>query len=201
MARNWQYPRWRRLLMQSSMWLILGGTVGLAALLDRHQHAELRVTLDHPIQVGSIRLLLPAHWMLEFTDAGMLTATDTTTYPPQRTLDVTVAPPAEAGLIDDLLRKRNAGPAQTFPFGQGEQTMGTLYAWTQSIPIEDDGETGTLGNVLATAILRNGPEVTLRLKHEAASSESLDPEDDIDLVKRIAATVQLDPSDAPPPQD
>jgi hypothetical protein len=199
MARNWQYPRWRRLLMQSSMWLILGGTVGLAALLDRHQHDELRVTLDNPLQCGSIRLQLPAHWMFEFTENGMVTATESNTYPPQRSLEVTVAPPAEPGLIDQLLQKRDAGTAQPVTFGPAGTSMGHLYSW--AVSIEEDSEQGTLGQVIATGVLPSGPEVTLRLKHLAMPGESLDSDEDIDLVRRIAATVKIAPADEPPRQD
>jgi len=37
MARPWEYPRWRRVLMQVAMWVIFGGTLGLAQLVVRQR--------------------------------------------------------------------------------------------------------------------------------------------------------------------
>ena len=45
MARSWQYPRWRRYVMQAVMWLLLGATLALARL-DREATASL---LQHRI--------------------------------------------------------------------------------------------------------------------------------------------------------
>jgi hypothetical protein len=55
--------------------------------------------------------------------------------------------------------------------------------------------------VIATTVLPNGPEVTLRMEHLARDTQALDLDDDVDLVRRIAATVQIAPADAVPDQD
>jgi hypothetical protein len=200
MARNWQYPRWRRLLMQSAMWVILGATVGLAALLDRQKHIDNRPALAAPLQCGAIRLQVPLHWMIEFSAPGMVTATESGVYPPLHLLQVTVAPPAEQGLVDQLLRKENpTDPPQPVKFGVPASLMGTLYTWQE--PIEEDGEAHAFGRVIATTVLPNGPEVTLRMEHLARDTQALDLDDDVDLVRRIAATVQIAPADAVPDQD
>ena len=65
MAKSWQYPRWRRVAMQGTMWLILAATVGLAALVNRHQRHALVPALDtkSPITLGnSVKVFLPANW-------------------------------------------------------------------------------------------------------------------------------------------
>ncbi len=178
------------------MWLVLGATVGLAALLDRHQQALSRTVLGTPMVCGGIRLQLPAHWLLEYTGSGMITATDSTTYPPHRSLDLTVAPPAEQGLMDQLLQKDEVGSSEPIKFGK--QT-GTVYSSTSRM--DQDGEVGVLGRVVATAILPNGPEITLRLNDLGSDEGSLQMDDDTDLIRQIAATVQLAPDAPQPDQD
>lgn len=61
MGRPWEYPRWRRVLMQAVMWVILAGTLGLAQLVvvERRQAP---VALDPPMRVGPIRVQVPAGW-------------------------------------------------------------------------------------------------------------------------------------------
>jgi hypothetical protein len=200
MARNWQYPRWRRLLMQSAMWVILGGTVGLAALLDRHQHQEMRINLTAPMQVGGVRLRLPSHWMIEYSDAGMVTASESNADPFMRALQVTVAPPAELGLVDQLLRRQDPTAAtQAVAFGSGAKSAGNLYVWEESV--DQDGQSFPFVRVIATAVLSNGPEVTIRLEHLARNAASMDVDDDIDLLRRIAGTVEVAPGGVVPEQD
>ncbi|HET6247466.1 MAG TPA: hypothetical protein VFE47_07215 [Tepidisphaeraceae bacterium] len=33
MSRPWEYPRWRRVLLQLALWAILGATLGLAQFM------------------------------------------------------------------------------------------------------------------------------------------------------------------------
>jgi hypothetical protein len=56
------YPRWRSLLMQTIMWVVLGGTVALAALLDRHLLRAQILTLSDPIVDGPLTFRFPATW-------------------------------------------------------------------------------------------------------------------------------------------
>lgn len=61
MARPWEYPRWRRVVMQAVMWLILGGTVGLAQLIAyKRNHAP--IELGAPVRLGQVDVRLPAGW-------------------------------------------------------------------------------------------------------------------------------------------
>jgi len=186
--------------MQSAMWLILGGTVGLAALLDRHQHLQMSTTLGPPVQCGDIRLQLPAHWMVEYSDLGMITARDPGIDPPWgRKTEVTTAPPAEHALIDQLLQRDNPGPPRAITFGPAGSQAGSLYVWQANI--DQDGQIHPFGRVVATTILPNGPEVTIRLEHLDLNEQAMDFDDDINLVRRIAATVQFAPTNNGPIQD
>jgi len=77
--------------MQSAMWLILGATVGLAALVDRHQHQSKMIALGDEVQCGNVRLRLPAGWGLQASSAeiGLITALGPMDGQSQRVLYVT----------------------------------------------------------------------------------------------------------------
>src|SRR5688572_22818923 len=64
MAKSWQYPRWRRYAMQAAMWVILGVTVGMAALVNHSRRQALRVELGPPITSGPFTVRLPAKWSI-----------------------------------------------------------------------------------------------------------------------------------------
>jgi hypothetical protein len=62
MPRVWYFPRWRNLLMQAIMWLVLGGAVALASLLDQHLRSAQLLTLSSPIVDGPVSFRFPAGW-------------------------------------------------------------------------------------------------------------------------------------------
>jgi len=62
MPRDPYFPRWRHLLMQVVMWVILGGTLALAALLDRHLRIGQIINFSAPITEGPITFSLPDGW-------------------------------------------------------------------------------------------------------------------------------------------
>jgi hypothetical protein len=62
MPYQWHFPRWRHVSMQGIMWLILGGSVGLAALLDGHLVRASIVTLGSPIADAPFSFQLPDDW-------------------------------------------------------------------------------------------------------------------------------------------
>lgn len=61
MARPWEYPRWRRVLMQAATWLILGGTVALAQLVV-HQKERAALSLGPPLHFGALVVRVPEGW-------------------------------------------------------------------------------------------------------------------------------------------
>src|ERR1700677_1420590 len=62
MPRDPYFPRWRHLLMQVVMWVILGGTLALAALLDRHLRIGQIINFSAPITEGPITFSPPDGW-------------------------------------------------------------------------------------------------------------------------------------------
>lgn len=61
MARNWQYPRWRRVALQVVMCVILAASVGLAAYIQ-HRRQPPPVTLGEPELRGRLIYRLPVGW-------------------------------------------------------------------------------------------------------------------------------------------
>jgi hypothetical protein len=62
MPLAWYFPRWRQLLVQLVMWIVLGATVVLAAILDHHLRLGQIVELSPPISDGPLSFSLPAGW-------------------------------------------------------------------------------------------------------------------------------------------
>jgi hypothetical protein len=62
MARTWYFPRWRHLMMQVIMWLVLGGTIALAAILDQHLRRAQILSLSNPVVDGPLSFRFPADW-------------------------------------------------------------------------------------------------------------------------------------------
>jgi hypothetical protein len=54
----------RRILMQSIMWVILGATVGLAALVSHVRRSALETRLSAPITYRGVSVQLPAKWSI-----------------------------------------------------------------------------------------------------------------------------------------
>ncbi|MGD0542672.1 MAG: hypothetical protein ABSB33_14250, partial [Tepidisphaeraceae bacterium] len=70
MTRAVYFPRWRSLLMQLVMWIALGGTVVLAALLDQHLRRAQILSLSDPIFDGPLTFRFPATWKNWTRQAG-----------------------------------------------------------------------------------------------------------------------------------
>lgn len=69
MARPWDYPRWRRVLMQAVTWLILGGTVALAQLVV-HQKQRAALRLGPPLRFGALIVRVPEGWKVKEEDGS-----------------------------------------------------------------------------------------------------------------------------------
>src|SRR6185436_2809849 len=59
---RWRYAPWRRYVMQAVMWVILGATVALAALVTSEKRRESRVQLGDPTEYNNLTLRLPRRW-------------------------------------------------------------------------------------------------------------------------------------------
>jgi hypothetical protein len=64
MPRYWFLPRWRLVVMQSVMWVILVTTIGLAALLDHQLRQSLYVALGSPVVEGPLSAAFPEGWKI-----------------------------------------------------------------------------------------------------------------------------------------
>ena len=178
--------------MQIVMIAVLGATVGVAALVDRHRHEMRQIPLDPPIACGPILVQLPhgATVTISSQSPGLLTAAINETYPAERQVFVTVAAPAEPGLLEQLLEaKEPSREEQNVPFGK-DGTTGQLYIWSALLHHGDYEMAGV--QVIATAQLKSadGAQVTIR-SNSLGVSEDLQTQADMDveLVKQIAASV------------
>src|SRR4051812_13814448 len=59
---RWRYAPWRRYVMQAVMWVILGATVALAALVTNEARRASRVGLNDPRDYDDISVPLPSKW-------------------------------------------------------------------------------------------------------------------------------------------
>lgn len=65
MARSWQYGRVRVVALQAVTWLVLGGSMALAAWIDHRRSSQFDVGLGEPRTVGRLTLRLPKGWEVE----------------------------------------------------------------------------------------------------------------------------------------
>src|SRR5712672_418495 len=76
MARSWQYPRWRRMLMQGVLCVVLVATVGLAEWVTRARQRTSWGGLKQSVVNERLRIALPARWTVRpQTDANKTTRT------------------------------------------------------------------------------------------------------------------------------
>src|SRR5206468_10299959 len=82
MARPQTYSPARRFMMQGIMWIILGATVGLAALVSHHRRTSIDVKLGDAISYRGVTVQLPKGWEIVKTSdeqsAVVFTATEKT---------------------------------------------------------------------------------------------------------------------------
>jgi hypothetical protein len=65
MAKNSQYGRWQRVIMQAVLWVVFGGTLALAAFVSRKRTTSLETPLAEPVTFGALSLRLPEGWERE----------------------------------------------------------------------------------------------------------------------------------------
>lgn len=181
MARDDTPTPLRRLMMQSIMWLILGGTVGVAAVVSHYKRQSLVPPLSEPQQIEGIRVKLPTGWGDPDGESD------------ERTL-VRVQPQFGDTLVIAVTDQPRSNPVVV----EAESRS------TRVKEIDLGGEPANLiiirhplpggHNVLELNVSRNVPRnrrVTLRLVVPGArTTAELAPE--IALIQRIAASVEVD---------
>lgn len=78
MARPWEYPRWRRVLMQVAMWVVFLAGLGLAHVVVR-QRQLMPIALEPPTRLGPLWVRLPQGWIQtssEDPNGGVIQAED-----------------------------------------------------------------------------------------------------------------------------
>src|SRR5438045_1405036 len=95
MAKSWQFTRSRRYLSQAVMWLILGATIALAAMVDNHRSGPAAISFEKPQTHKGLTAALPHGWKItrgrESDGSSVFDAMEPQDDPmtPQRTLAIT----------------------------------------------------------------------------------------------------------------
>ena len=138
MAKNWQYGRLQAVALQVVMWLVFGGSLGLAAFIDHRRSGGLDVRLGEPRTVGRLVVRFPEGWELSADQTGGAGAAQVLTlidYDRQgkkrRTLKITQEqqagrPKGAAYYLDHLISPQHELPLEAQPFSMLGQADGVL---------------------------------------------------------------------------
>jgi hypothetical protein len=185
--------RLRRILMQSIMWIILGATIGLAALVDHKRYSALNADLGEPRQFKAFSIRLPAAWTA-----------------PEESLNskslIEVREPYfgdEGRIISVMLKQPSIGEAIAVLTGADD---GGEVKREESVPMGD-----TEGRLVVRRILKTHPlfeikypvtvitvsrmigdkMLIIELDPQGGRSSRKELDRDVDLMKRIAASVKV----------
>lgn len=180
MGRPWEYPNWRRVVMQVVMWLILCATLGLAEIVTRTRGIE----GAEQVRVGPLIVRLPYGWKLDSVD----TVSGMRAHDPdgQRQLFAVVA-----------------------PFKRTEVTNGSSYQGPGAVNFKGLHQTGFMevehhgtddqdieSRLVATAVVPS-MRVKLRVGFNLTGPDPTGPE--VSLLERIAAGITV-ATNAPRPR-
>jgi hypothetical protein len=161
--------RFRKFMMQGIMWLILGATVGGAALVDHIKNNALSVPLGPAMAFDDVTLSLPQGW--EPLDASS---------DPQILVAL-----RDPNLGDEIFVTREATTGgrllERIPIGDRQGTLRLDVS-------HDNGESEV--DLIASRPMPSGPPLTIMLSTDSTpQADALQAE--IDLIKRVAATVKI----------
>ena len=181
MARPWEYPGWRRVVMQVVMWLIFCATLGLAQLVTRSRSID----TAQQVRVGRFLVRLPSDWKIDSASAVGMRAHDPDG---ERRFFVAVVPltraeDPDAGSDDD-------GPAR-IEF-KGLNRVGIIELQRPAIDIED-AQTRLVATVTVPSI-----RAKLRVGFNLVGADQTGAE--VSLLKRIANGITLSADSPRPPQ-
>ncbi|HEY1628367.1 MAG TPA: hypothetical protein VGF52_00830 [Tepidisphaeraceae bacterium] len=168
MPRTMADTRFRRFMMQAIMWLVLGATIGGAALVDRFKMNHLSVPLDKPVTVGDVTLSLPRGW-------DTMDASDN----PQ--VLIAVGDPDSNDKLE-LRRQRVGGIGRVIDY----LSIGDFQASLRLEIFQQNGQSEI--DLIASRPMPDGPPLTIMLISDSAPDPQL-LQSEIDLIKRVAATV------------
>ena len=174
MGRPWEYPRWRRILMQVVMWLVFAGSLCLARVLA-HSRSQDRTNV---VRAGIFELRVPEEFKIDSSGPNNdLLAHDTQR---SRRLRIQSLPPGEGG-VSVFASGEGFGKIKFRSLG----LTGVLEA-QQRTTRTDEGDTNVL-QLRATAVIPNVRTVVITL--DDLSPE--DPEEDKILIEYFAADLRI----------
>src|SRR4051794_7433556 len=201
MSRPWQYTRSRYFLMQAVMWLVLGATIGLAALVSRHRHGRggnLSEKFEIQSPSGRGNVSLPKGWVTDTSRPGagqpaparIISREPADEAEPDRlgrTVTVTLDPVPE-----DVTATQYLAEIRKLPLYQVRPTLLGTRKWimTGGQTLLHAGDEELPGFRLnACTIIGSGAQ-TMALDIEITGFLRQDSKDE-DLLKQIAARVQV----------
>jgi hypothetical protein len=183
MAKNSQYGRWQRVILQAVLWLVFGGTLALAAYVSHRRTARYEAELGEPVTFGALSVRLPKGWEGEEQSARGLKALIAAEYDeehrPMRHLWVTQEKQAlikrgPGFYLENLLNlpSTDAKPDLFNFLG----SRGVLLVW-RGVPQDSDVDPDMVERrpppgLYACTVLRDGLTVTLQLRGEGAVGPS-----------------------------
>lgn len=202
MGKPGRYTQTRRLIMQGVMVLVLGASVGIAALVGHYRAADWRVELGEPITMGRLKLRLPAQWQDgvtlrrspkgEVTGISVREITDPRT---SRILGVNIVPLGSQSVEHFLITRGGAPRDMTRINFLGHP--GRMVEVKEIVEIQNR-QTGATSlqrrsSVRAMVKLRSGQGVLVQLSGPSAFGPSAR-----ELVSRVAQTMELSGGDETP---
>jgi len=70
MAKWWEYPAWRRTVLQVTMWALLGATLGMAAMVSSYRSGSINAKYSAPIACGKYVVRVPLGWKIVLHPTG-----------------------------------------------------------------------------------------------------------------------------------
>lgn len=185
MPRDDQPTPLRRFMMQGIMWLILGATIGAAALVDHLKEAGLHPSLAERVELNGVTFNLPSGW----TNLDHEVENDQIMRGDPRLGDLVLVSVRQMG-FDEV-------------FGQTQRAPGARPVFLDEIPLGeftgrlvfDRVKISGVDDVPALVVSGRIPQAR-SLEIAVMAPSARDREDvnrEIDLIKRIAESVKVDP--------
>jgi hypothetical protein len=176
-------------MMQGIMWIILGGTLALAGLVDSHRAARRDPQLRDPITIDGVTLRLPADWRVRGNDDSQfpIVAIDDG-FGRVYTVDVQTLGMGELfGMAIDRRRGR-------------QQSRGDISLGMAKVPlilrqIHDDEDDEDYSEFTATRRLGAAQRITVKLLTAATSRPQVAAEET--LFRRLVSEIHFE-NDSPP---
>jgi hypothetical protein len=194
MPRPAPYTGTRRLISQVLMWVILAGTVALAALVDRAVNRTMTIAVSEPVTHGNMTVRLPRGWKTVPTEgtAAVVAVSEHGADEEGRTLTVfrqrigTLRSPFEylaaGGIIDAEVMAGKENPFQPTTVAGSPGIIAEIhYTEADDVPRK---------MIIACAVLPSRLAIAVRLDGVGAEDEG-----DTLLVQRVASSITL--SDSP----